>query len=292
MAYSVQHVLTILGSVFFHLAVFKWFAAPVLRRLWPVFATLPADKQVSSQNYVMSLMHGAVAGGLACYAFLYSYVTTGQTVVSFNVKLWDVSTPVLQYWCTVTTGQTMYWCTVTTGQTMVSFDVKLRYDCPFVRHTACIVLGHTAVDLLLMLWYSPLRSREMAVHHVCALWAAYLGSVGPNALYYGNLGTMTELSSPFLNLRHILHNMGQKKSLLYKVNGVVLLVVFFLCRILTIPLWLSLRKHLGTDELYGAGLAVKLGLFVLFPLLNLLNVFWFSKICRAVYRGLFQPKAN
>ncbi|XP_066295295.1 TLC domain-containing protein 4-B-like [Branchiostoma lanceolatum] len=246
MAYSVQHVQTILGSFFFHLAVFKWFAAPVLRRLWPVFATLPADKQVSSQNYVMSLIHGAVVGGLSWYAFLFSYVPQD----------------------------------------------KLLYDSPNVRHGACIVMGHAAADLLLIAWYPSLRSREMVVHHVCALWVTYCGSVDPAGAYYGNLSLMTELSSPFLNLRHILHNMGQKTSLLYKVNGVVLLVVFFICRILTIPLWFSLRKHLGTDKLYEVGIGVQIGLYVIFPLLNLLNVFWFSKICRAAYRGFFGSKAE
>ncbi|CAH1272603.1 FAM57A [Branchiostoma lanceolatum] len=173
MAYSVQHILAILGSFFFHLAVFKWFAAPVLRRLWPVFATLTTDKQVSSQNCAMNLVHGAVVGGLSWYTFLSSTVDLSPD------KVWK-----------------------------------------------------------------------------------------------------------------ILLSMGQKTSLLYKVNGVVLLVVFFLCRILTIPLWFSLRKHLGTDELYGAGLGIHVTVFVVMPFIHSLNIYWFSKMCRAVYRGLFQPKAK
>ncbi|XP_066295582.1 TLC domain-containing protein 4-B-like [Branchiostoma lanceolatum] len=125
----------------------------------------------------------------------------------------------------------------------------------------------------------------MAAHHVCTVWLTYYGTVDPVVPYYGNLGMMTEMSSPFLNLRHILHNMGQKTSLLYKVNGVVLLVVFFICRILTIPLWFSLRKHLGTDELYEVGFGVLSSFFVIIPFVYLLNIFWFSKICRAAYRA-------
>ncbi|CAH1272606.1 TMEM56 [Branchiostoma lanceolatum] len=198
MAYNVQHVLTILGSFFFHLAVFKWFASPVLRRLWPVFATLPTDKQVSSQNYVMSLIHGAVVGGLGLYAFLFSSLPPEKIC------------------------------------------------------------------------------RETAVHHVCGLWMAYFGTVDPVIPYFGNLWLMSELSSPFLHLRVLLLNMGQKTSLLYKVNGVALLVVFFLCRILTIPLWSHLKPHLGTDELYGTRFGLRVGLFVLTPFQHLFNVFWFK----------------
>ncbi|XP_066295322.1 TLC domain-containing protein 4-B-like [Branchiostoma lanceolatum] len=143
-----------------------------------------------------------------------------------------------------------------------------------------------------MAWYPSLRSGVMVAHHLCALWTTYAMSVNPLIPYFGILGLMTELSSPFLHVRKILLSMGQKTSLLYKVNGVVLLVVFFLCRILTIPLWFSLRKHLGTDELYGAGLGIHVTVFVVMPFIHSLNIYWFSKMCRAVYRGLFQPKAK
>eukprot|EP00058_Branchiostoma_floridae_P014659 XP_002600147.1 hypothetical protein BRAFLDRAFT_118247 [Branchiostoma floridae] len=200
MAYSVQYFLTILGSFFFHLVVFKWFAAPVLRRLWPIFAAIPNDKQVFSQTW---------------------------------------------------------------------------YDCPITRYAGSIIMGYTAADLLLI--YPAVRSRDMLVHHVCTLWMGYFASMNPVVPYYASLSMMTEMSTPFLNVRHILLHMGEKSSVLYKVNGVVLLVTFFTCRILTIPLWLSFKEHFGTEKMYEVGFGVLLSILVLIPFVHLLNIFWFTR---------------
>jgi hypothetical protein len=42
-----------------------------------------------------------------------------------------------------------------------------------------------------------------------------------------------ELSTPFVHFRWFLHRSGASKSRLYVVNGLAMLLVFFLCR----PLW-------------------------------------------------------
>ncbi|XP_066289363.1 TLC domain-containing protein 4-B-like [Branchiostoma lanceolatum] len=71
MAYTGAHLLTILASFSFHLAVYSWLAAPVLGRLSPVFKTLPPGKQVVLKDCVMSLVHALIPGSIGLYVFLY-----------------------------------------------------------------------------------------------------------------------------------------------------------------------------------------------------------------------------
>lgn len=42
-----------------------------------------------------------------------------------------------------------------------------------------------------------------------------------------------ELSTPFVHLRWLLHKSGRDKKRIYVVNGLLMVVVFFLCR----PVW-------------------------------------------------------
>lgn len=58
----------------------------------------------------------------------------------------------------------------------------------------------------------------------------------------GNLGDCTfgfvylmELSTPFVSARGILSRMRLKSSRLYIVNGILMLLTFFVCRVLSLP---------------------------------------------------------
>lgn len=44
-----------------------------------------------------------------------------------------------------------------------------------------------------------------------------------------------EASTPFVSLRGVLSKMGLKDSRLYIINGLIMLVVFFLCRVIMFP---------------------------------------------------------
>ncbi|XP_066287267.1 TLC domain-containing protein 4-B-like [Branchiostoma lanceolatum] len=158
---------------------------------------------------------------------------------------------------------------------------------PIFVHAACIFVGHTAVDTVLMAMYAPLRDWRMALHHVVSMWAFCNSIVVPAGLYFASTWYLAELSTPFVNMRLILHTLGHRRSLLYKVNGVVMLVVFFLCRILTIPIWFGVIPHMKTGELYKIGSGPLINIFVLNPIMFVLNIFWFIKICKGAYRVLY-----
>lgn len=75
---------------------------------------------------------------------------------------------------------------------------------------------------------------------------AYVGLISLILLFFqylrGGLGDcvfgfvyLMELSTPFVSLRSILSRLKMKSTLLYLINGILMLVTFFVCRILVMP---------------------------------------------------------
>ncbi|CAH1238980.1 TMEM56 [Branchiostoma lanceolatum] len=172
------------------------------------------------------------------------------------------------------------------------FPFLYRLCPPLVVHMVCMSLGYMVADSLLMVMFVPLRDWKMVLHHTAAIWGS-LNVIGrPVGMRFGNTWFLMELSTPFVHMRLILHTLGYRRSLLYKVNGVAMLVVFFLCRITTILVFVDVIPHMKTGELYKVGSGVLINMFVLTPIFYVMNIFWFIKICKGAYRVLYSPKMN
>ncbi|XP_019618103.1 PREDICTED: transmembrane protein 56-A-like [Branchiostoma belcheri] len=241
MAYGLQHILTIVSSLIFHLSIFRWLAAPVMKKKSPTFKKLSPKEQVVITNSVMSLVHSVVVGGMSVYVFMYP----GQVL------------------------PTVFW-----------------YDSSITRHAACIFLGYTVADLLIMATHPAQYDLMMMVHHVMGVFGSVAGSVDPVLPYYSNLVLLQELSSPFMNMRIILYSLGQKTTHLYKLNGVLLLLVFFTCRLATIPLWFRLSPFMATGQLYTVSTPLLVTIFGCMPVVSMFNLYWFTKMCKGAYRIL------
>ncbi|XP_078571533.1 TLC domain-containing protein 4-B-like [Branchiostoma floridae x Branchiostoma japonicum] len=166
------------------------------------------------------------------------------------------------------------------------------FQTPIVVYTTCICLGYTAADNLMIATHVPLRDWKMVLHHSIAVWACHNVIAGPTLQYFVNLTLLTELSTPFVNMRLILHTLGHRHSLLYKVNGVAMLVVFFLCRVVTVPIQFGALRHMKTGEVYKLGTGALINISVLTPIMCVLNIFWFIKMCKGAYRVLYVPKMD
>ncbi|CAH1248949.1 TMEM56 [Branchiostoma lanceolatum] len=209
MAYRLAHILTMVSSLIFHLSVFRWLAAPVVKKLSPTFRKLSPKKQVVITN---------------------------------------------------------------------------RYDSSIVRHTVCILVGYTLADLLIMATHPAQYDFMMLVHHLMAVFGGVAGTVDPILPYFSNIVCLQELSTPFVNMRIILYELRLKTSRLYKLNGVLMLVVFFTCRLATIPLWFRLSPHMATGELYTVSMPLLVTIFGCMPVASVFNLYWFSKMCKGAYR--------
>ncbi|CAH1239004.1 TMEM56 [Branchiostoma lanceolatum] len=168
----------------------------------------------------------------------------------------------------------------------------LWFEAPTSAYIAGISIGYAIVDILMMAIHVPLRDWKICLHHVVGMVGCYNVIMMPAALYF-NPWPLFELSTPFINMRLILHTLGYRRSLLYKVNGVAMLVVFFIFRIATIPaFFLGVIPHLKTGELYKLGTGLLLNILVFNPIIYMLNIIWFIKICKGAYRVLYPSKIN
>ena len=104
----------------------------------------------------------------------------------------------------------------------------------------------------------------------------------------------SEGSTPFINLRWVLLTLKQKDSKLYMLNGVAIFLIFFLVRIITIvPNWLIFFSLINTPQWFSIDFKYKLICVGACIPLDCLNLFWYSKIIKLVYKTFFaQKKSN
>ncbi|TKS91239.1 Protein FAM57B [Collichthys lucidus] len=95
-----------------------------------------------------------------------------------------------------------------------------------VRWTGAAVVGFLRRDLLLVL------------HHIfmvaCCFPASLLWRRGKGDFFQAVL-FLPELSTPFVSLGKVLIQYKKQHTLLHKVNGVLVLLTFFICRVLLFP---------------------------------------------------------
>ena len=98
------------------------------------------------------------------------------------------------------------------GETSSKGEVEKANFGSFIRANSLITVHH----LVIALFFIPLMSRCRNHEPGDMMIAAAL---------------VMEASTPFVSLRSILSDLGMKKTLCYFVNGIVMVSVFFLCRI-------------------------------------------------------------
>lgn len=76
--------------------------------------------------------------------------------------------------------------------------------------------------------------------HYCRYLQHFRGELGD--FFVGCIFT-AELSTPFVSLGKILMQLKMQDTLLHKVNGILILVTFFLCRILLFPFMYAALHH-------------------------------------------------
>lgn len=156
-----------------------------------------------------------------------------------------------------------------------------------------ISLGYFVGDLIVCLRDPKLRAdRGNMIHHIAGIVGLTLGLFYQGKfMFFVVYRLIAECSTPLVNLHHVLHNLNEKDGNLYLFNGIGMLIVFFLCRIIVIPWhWYEILKIVVTEE---AALLVPLffrvwlgGNYLVF---DILNVYWCYKILRGALK-LFKTR--
>ncbi|XP_007444225.1 transmembrane protein 56-A-like, partial [Python bivittatus] len=110
--------------------------------------------------------------------------------------------------------------------------------------------------------------------------------------YFANFRLLSELSTPFVNLRWFLDAAGwPRTSRLVLANGLAMMVVFFVVRIAVIPsYYMQVYAWYGTPEYERLGLSVQLAWIGPSIALEVLNLVWMYRIIRGFYRAFCRPK--
>ncbi|XP_066266748.1 TLC domain-containing protein 4-B-like [Branchiostoma lanceolatum] len=161
-----------------------------------------------------------------------------------------------------------------------------------VRQLGGIWLGRILAELVLSL-QQQVFGVDLLIHHLVSL------ITGSQAVFVGllpwqmNLGIMMELSNPFQSIRVALLELGQKTSQAYLINGVCFVVVFFLCRIATIPLyWYYTLPMILSGKMFEfdwLSIVTALGTHTVF---EIMSIYWFGKMVRSVLKLIHGAKKS
>lgn len=180
-----------------------------------------------------------------------------------------------------------------------------------------LAAGYFLWDLVITLWHVDTFGWGFVAHAFSALFVFSFG-FRPFLNYYGPVFLLYELSSPFLNFHWFFDKLDMTGSTPQLINGIVLIVTFFLCRLVWgtyqsvmvfSDVWKAVNYQFDAgkhERHFGVGAASAQAKIMSFAgtegippwlgwtylasnmTLHTLNVFWFGKMISAV-RKRFNP---
>jgi len=175
------------------------------------------------------------------------------------------------------------------GALGVSVEVLTEPRCvttsSWTKLPVLVFLGYLVVDLVSMsvcdIWqrWRPI-DKGMIFHHVFILVMFIAGYETDVGLWWASALGINELSTPCVNIFWYLRHTGQKDSKAFTINGLLLLVLFFLCRILYIPVNIFHFWEKGFCQASSNARYQRLAwvMFFGYVVIYALNLMWFQKL--------------
>lgn len=147
----------------------------------------------------------------------------------------------------------------------------------------------------------PSFAKYLASHPLMVFHHLFIGSYGLIVISYlrGGLGDcvfsfmfMMELSTPFVSFRSILSVMGLKQSKMYVINGLLMLVTFFWCRVFLMPYVCYYYSQVVNKPFIEAVWNLPWGCKVSILALFLPQLYWFRLMVRGAMKVFFPSKNN
>nr|XP_006002389.1 PREDICTED: protein FAM57A isoform X2 [Latimeria chalumnae] len=178
--------------------------------------------------------------------------------------------------------------------TYMVYDLCAMYLCHWHR---CLEKGHVDEKKYSLRSLKSFLRRDflMVLHHVAIVTILLPVTVslrrGLGDFFLGCL-LMTELSTPFLSLGKALYQLEKQNTVLYKVNGLLVLLAFFLCRILVFPYMYWAYSKQYSIPAYMVPFHIPLhcnvgNLAIMAP-----QLFWFSLLLKKAKRLFSSPKGT
>ena len=147
-------------------------------------------------------------------------------------------------------------------------------------------IGFFVADMAMMFVHPKvLFSWSMFIHHFMGVFCFPLALIYGPATYFITFVLVTEGSTPFMHLRRALTIFGLRHSRIYTINGIAVVIVFFVLRVATQP-YIFARILLTEEDLTGIPVFVRYAVDLCLFAGLVLNVFWFSLIAKGAAKVL------
>jgi hypothetical protein len=216
-----------------------------------------------------------------------------------KIKLWNVSLSsymVSTVHAVICFSLALYTCTVEEQFKDLTKSVIGRSEVTIAA--ILISLGYFLYDLQMVLHYYPdLGTYPIILHHVMYLAGGIACVLYDHAYYIIILFNLTELSTPFTNLRYFLSEAGYdvRFPVLFTINGLLMWLMFGLTRVYLCLWFFPVRVLWGQwQHLTLFPLAMIIYTVVLYLGISALNLFWFYKITCGLFNRvkIFLSKSN
>jgi len=170
----------------------------------------------------------------------------------------------------------------------------LLYKSYLLKTNLSIVIGYLISDTLIStIHYKQIGDPFTFAHHFVAAYAfAYVLTLNVMP-YFANFRLLAELSTPLVNIRWYLDALKfPKTSKWFIFNGLFMTIIFFFVRIVAMPIYwwkvyiaasAPLWSHMGHFRFVLIGVCI---------VLDLINLYWFSKMVRGCLKILTKNKRH
>eukprot|EP00049_Salpingoeca_infusionum_P000341 m.39224 g.39224 ORF g.39224 m.39224 type:complete len:289 (+) comp10289_c0_seq2:252-1118(+) len=177
------------------------------------------------------------------------------------------------------------------------YEETLLVDLPTQTFFSMVSSGYFLYDMLFITIWKLCGSRDtggfpMVLHHFLA-GGSFILAAHFRLSWCSSNWLATEASTPFVNVHLMLRKAKLDDHPLFLVNGVLMTVTFFLCRIIMILFFFWSGYVSMWDELWREQTPTVFTTCVLLAAITTaLNLFWFQKMLRGAMKKLFAKKVQ
>jgi len=162
----------------------------------------------------------------------------------------------------------------------------------FSFNTVAITAGYISADIIMLMIYKQKigATVDVYVHHIAVLTCCIVCLQKHYLVYFACFKLISEASTTNVNLRWMLYSLNMKSGKLYLYNGLMLMAVFFLCRILAMPVFYYKMYQTVNTSVYKAALPgfehyvwISMSMAV-----DVLNLIWFRKIATGALKYFYK----
>ncbi|KAI5067993.1 hypothetical protein GOP47_0016338 [Adiantum capillus-veneris] len=146
--------------------------------------------------------------------------------------------------------------------------------------------GYFISDLAMILWFYPnLGGKEYVIHHLLSMLSLNLSFFNGEGSFYVYMVLLSEVTTPFVNMRWYLSSAGMKKSKAYAINGVLLFFGWMIARVLLF-MYLIIHLYVHFDQVRQLSKGSYYCVLIVPPCLASMNIVWFFKVAKGMLKTL------